>query len=139
MQALSVDADTEIAYQESLASAVIGSLRQKFIRRKQEKNAELRLVNTLAISLREHAYQQLGDTFDQLGQSVSEVSDPQVRTALGGPDYENAHWFKFEVVRSANEAGKFANFSENHYFVRAWIRADDERLVSLSRLVSRSA
>jgi hypothetical protein len=32
-------------------------------------------------------------------------------------------------VRSANEAGKFVDFSENHYFVRAWIRADDERLV----------
>jgi hypothetical protein len=32
-------------------------------------------------------------------------------------------------VRSANEAGKFVNFSESHYFVRAWIRADDERLV----------
>ncbi|MFX6972993.1 hypothetical protein ABTH74_19605, partial [Acinetobacter baumannii] len=49
MQALSVDADTEIARQESLATAVIGSLKQKFIRRKAEKNAELRKVNQLAL------------------------------------------------------------------------------------------
>jgi hypothetical protein len=86
----------------------------------------------LALALRDRAHEQLDDTFKQLGDSVAEVSDPQVKIALGGPDYGNAHWFKFEVVRSANEAGKFVNFSENHYFVRAWIRADDERLVFVS-------
>jgi len=43
--------------------------------------------------------------------------------------YKNSHWYKYEVVASAKEAGKFANFSEDHYFVKASIRAERERLV----------
>lgn len=48
---------------------------------------------------------------------------------VGGSDHGNAHWYKFEVVSSAKETGKFANFSEDHYFVKASIRAARERLV----------
>ncbi len=47
----------------------------------------------------------------------------------GGPDHENSHWYKYEVVASAKDAGKFANFSEHHYFVKASIRAEREQLV----------
>ncbi len=46
-----------------------------------------------------------------------------------GPDHDNAHWYKFEVVRSANESGKYVNFDEDHYFIKATMRVDDERLV----------
>ena len=46
----------------------------------------------------------------------------------GGSDHGNAHWYKFEVVTSAKNAGKFANFSEDHYFIKASIRAAYEKL-----------
>src|SRR5262249_7512490 len=45
------------------------------------------------------------------------------------PDLGNAHWYKFEVVQSAKDAGTFANFAEDHYFVKASIQIDRERLV----------
>jgi hypothetical protein len=47
----------------------------------------------------------------------------------GGSDRGNADWYKFEIVTSAKEAGKFANFSEDHYFIKGSVRAARERLV----------
>jgi Fic family protein len=55
MQALSVDADKEIAHQKSLTAAVIENLAQKFGRRREEKRTELRKVNQVAIALKAQA------------------------------------------------------------------------------------
>lgn len=65
----------------------------------------------------------------KLGESLSAIAEPQINIADGAPDRGNAYWYKFEVVQSANKSGKFANFTEDHYFVKATVRADRERLV----------
>ena len=70
------------------------------------------------MALRLRAFQQLEQTFYQLEQPISEISIPQVNMTVGGPDCGNSHWYRFEVVTSANQAGKYANFSENYYFVK---------------------
>ncbi len=129
MQALSIDADTEISYRQSLTSAVIENLAQKFARRREAKVAELRKVNGLALALRARARRILETGFSQLGASVLGLAEPQINIANGGPDYGNAHWYKFEVLKSANESGKSANFVEHHYFVKSSMRIDRERLV----------
>jgi len=129
MQALSIDADREISYQRTLTSAVIESLAQKFGRRREAKDAQLRGVNNLAIALRLRARRQMEQAFTQLRDPLSDVAEPQINMADGGPDRNNAHWYKFEVVKSANENGKYANFSEAHYFVKASVRVERERLV----------
>lgn len=129
MQALSVDADREIATQQSLTEAVIENLAQKFGKRRVAQLAELRTVNDLAMVLRQRAHEIIESTFNQLRVTLAQVAQAAVRVEAGGPDHDNAHWYRFEVVQSANEARTFANFTENHYFVKASIRADDERLV----------
>lgn len=129
MQALSVDSDSEISYQRTLTSAVIESLAEKFGKRREAKLAELRAVNTVAMALRDQAREQLEKAFSDLEEPVSEVAKPQIYMSDGGPDYGNAHWYKFEVIQSANKTGKFANFSEDHYFVKSSIRVARERLV----------
>jgi hypothetical protein len=112
-----------------LTSAVIESLAQKFGRRREEKHAELRKVNALAVALRARARKVLERGFNELKHPVSAVAEPQIYIADGGPDRGNAHWYKFDVVKSANENGRFANFTEAHYFVKASIRVERERLV----------
>jgi Fic family protein len=129
MQALSVDADKEISYQQSLTSAVIESLAQKLERRREEKHAELRRVNNVAAALRTGARSKLEQDFKRLSEPLSQVADPEINIVNGGPDYGNAYWYKFEVVQSANQGGKFANFSEDHYFLKASMRVARERLV----------
>lgn len=129
LQALSVDADAEIAHQQSLTSAVISSLQDKFGKRRVQKLAALRQVNEVAIQLREQAESSLRNSFDQIQKAVADAGRTESFVRDGGSDQGNGHWYKFEVASSAREAGKFANFSENHYFIKASIRADRERLV----------
>jgi hypothetical protein len=130
LQALSIDADAEITEQQNLTSAVIAGLAGKFGKRRQAKFAELREVNTVAVSLRAKARQLLYEAFNQLKDAISEMAaDPEVYVGEGGQDKGNSHWYKYEVAASANDTGKFANFSEDHYFVKATIRANRERLV----------
>jgi len=129
LQALSVDVDAELSHQRTLTSAVIESLTQRFGRRREAKHAEFRKVNAVALALRARARKALEQAFNQLKGPVSSVAEPQIHIADGGPDRGNAHWYKFEVVKSANEVGKFANFAEDHYFVKASIRVERERLI----------
>ena len=129
LQALSIDAEAEISHQRSLTSAVLETLKGKFGKRREAKDAELRNVNNIALTLRQRARRLLEQYYRDLGETISQVSNPDINITDGGSDRNNAHWYKFEVVKSAIEAGKYANFSENHYFVKASIRADRERLV----------
>jgi fido (protein-threonine AMPylation protein) len=129
LQALSVDADAEISHQRTLTDAVIESLAEKFGKRRQAKHAELRKVNAVALALRTRARKALEQAYKQLGEIISKVAEPDIWIAEGGPDQGNAHWYKSEVVRSANDAGKYANFTEDHYFTKASIQAERERLV----------
>jgi Fic family protein len=128
LQALSVDADAEISHQKSLTSAVIASLADKFGKRRIQKLAELRQVNTVAVELRARAHMLLEQSFAEIEPALDEVGQSTIYVRDGGPDYNNAHWYKYEVVQSAKEANKFANFSEDHYFVRGLIRVNTERL-----------
>lgn len=128
LQALSVDADAALSHQKSLTSAVIGSLADKFGKRRLQKLAELRHVNAVATELRTMAHTILEQSFAEVKPTLSEIGEPTIYVRDGGPDKDNAHWYKFEVVQSAKEAGKFANFSEDHYFIRGLIRVNTERL-----------
>jgi len=129
LQALSVDADAEISQRRTLTSAVIESLADKFSKRRQAKHAELRGVNNVALALRTQAHRALENGFTELRIPVSEVSEPEIRVTDGGPDRGNAHYYRFEVLKSAKEAGKFANLDEDHYFVKGSFRVERERLI----------
>jgi len=134
LQALSIDADAEISHQKTLTSAVIESLSEKFGKRRQAKHAELRRVNDVAAALRSRARAALQAAYDHLATTLEEVGESRTNLTEGGPDRGNAHWYKFEVIKSANESGKYANFTEAHYFIKASIRAERERLVFVTSL-----
>jgi Fic family protein len=129
LQGLSVDAEKEVSHQRTLTAAVIDNLAVKLGKRREAQIAELRKVNELAVLLRERTRRSLERTLNDLSKTLATIDEPDIRVADGGPDRENAHWYKFEVVGTANAAGKFANFSENHYFVKASVRFQRERLV----------
>lgn len=129
LQALSVDADADMARQRSLTSAVLESLKHKFGKRREEKDAELRRVNAVAIALRSQTKHALEDTSRALKDAMSQMASTDVRVMEGGADHGTGHWYKHEVVKSANEAGKYANFSESHFFSRFTVLSGRERLV----------
>lgn len=129
LQALSVDVDAEMSHQRMLTNAVLSNLKDKFGKRKLAKNNELKSVNGIALALRRAARRTLEHSFTELSKAIEQIADADVNIADGGPDRENSHWFRHEVVQTATEAGTFANFTEAHYFVKAAIRAERERLM----------
>ena len=129
LRALSIDVDAEVSQQRTLTAALIENLADKFSRRHEKKRAELAVVNDVAEGLRLQASELLQKGFDELKTAAAKAMVAEVHVSLGGPDYQNSYWYKFEVVKSANESGKYANFNEPHYFVKASIRAGAERLV----------
>ena len=129
LEALSVDIDAEIAQEETLTSAVIHSLAAKFNKRKTIAHAELRNVNGVAENLRVHAREAIQVAFNELREPISYIADPEIHIIDGGPDHDNAHWYKHDVAVTGNKSGKFVNFNEAHYFVKATIRVAQDRLV----------
>ncbi len=129
LQALSVDADADISNERALTSAVINSLALRLGKRQHAKLEELRRVNDVAKELRSLAREQIRAHLNQLSGPLSSIGEPDIRIQDGGPERGNAHWYKYEVIDSASRAGKFANFDENHYFLKATVRVGRERLV----------
>lgn len=129
LQALSVDIEAEASSQRALTAAVIDSLVVKFQKRRAQKDDQLHKVNDLAMLLREHTRQTVAGAFEALKVPISDLGEPDVTFALGGPDRNNAHWYKYDVIQSSKSSGKFINFSEDHYFVKASIRLGHERLI----------
>ena len=134
LDALSIDADTQIAEERKLSVAVIQSIAAKFSRRREAKDVELRRVNIVAKDLRGRTRKLLEESLTELRQSLAQILDARVNISDGGPDRENSHWYKFEVAQSCNPTGKFVNFDEAHYFIKAAIRAERERLVFVTSI-----
>lgn len=129
LQALSVDVDADLSRQRSLTAAVLDSLRHKFGKRREAKDSELRRVNDVARALRKQASSALETTSRELTEAFSQISKTEVKTIEGGADHDSGHWYKYEVVKSANAAGKYANFQEDHYFARCTVHTGRELLV----------
>lgn len=134
LEALSIDVDAEIVQDRTLTSAVIESLAAKFGKRRHAKQAELRRANVLAEQLRVRTRRVIERAFNDLKRPLADLAEPDIHVRDGGPDQGNAHWYKYEVVKLANAAGKYANFEEAHYFIKASIRVDRERLVFVTSL-----
>lgn len=128
LQALSVNAEADISHQQSLTSAVIGSLADKFNRRKQSRDAELLSVNDKALLLRQIAHAFILDKLDNLKEAVPKNRSVSIIAINGGPENDKSHWYRNEVIRTAQAAQKFVNFDQNHYFAQGSIKFGGDRL-----------
>lgn len=130
LEALSIDIAADIEQQRTLTGALIESLAAKFDRRKATQNAALRKVNDVARELRFRAFQQVSEGIKGLKAAVSKLGLPaDAHVDEGGPDHGNEYYYRHEVVETARKAGKFANLREDHWFVKASMRAGHDRLV----------
>lgn len=134
LQALSVDVDADISRERSITGAVIESIGAKLSNRRRAKDEQLRKVNDLAMSLRARTRNLLEEQLAPLSKTVEQIGEPNTHISDGGPDRGNAHWYKFDVIESGKSSGKYVNFAENHYFIKASIRVEASRLIFLTSL-----
>lgn len=132
LQALSVSPEAEISHQQSLTSAVIGSLADKFNRRRQSRDAELLKVNDKAQTLRGIAHAFMSDKLEDLKVELrGAVPRDQIVSLVmvdGGPENDKSHWYRNEVIRTAQAAKQFVNFDQSHYFTQGTIRVGGDKL-----------
>jgi fido (protein-threonine AMPylation protein) len=129
LSALSIEVEAKIKEEEVLSSAVLSNLQAKFTRRQYLKREELLQVNRIAKELRAKGKDVADRVFSDFADLLRSVGTPRYYVQVGGSDAGNKHWYKYEVVKAATEAGKWANYEEDHYFINAKIQIDNERLV----------
>ena len=132
LQALSVSPEAEIARQKSLTTAVIDSLTEKFNRRKQAKDAELLRVNDKAIALRESAHNFIQEKLETL-KAEMQPAVPRGQQfffliADGGPENDRSHWYRNDVIQTAQAAKQYANFDQSHFFTQGTVRYGGTRM-----------
>lgn len=134
--ALSIDTTAEAERQVALSEAVISSLAAKFNRRKKERRADFLQVNDIAMEFRAAARKQIERTLSALCQQgfIDMPDPPRPYVADGGPDRDNAHWYRSSVISMNDHRDAWINFEENHYFVKATVRYLDQRLVFIVSL-----
>ena len=150
LRALSIKTDSAEQSTGQVVEAVIANVGHQLRKRQQLRAADLTKVNALALRLRERARSIVGHAIHSLDEEINSASPAgtYIRsfTDVGGPEEGTAHYYKWEVVKSArtdqfaenvlegNEGrdGKFINFARPHYFAKGSLRVDRERLVFIT-------
>lgn len=132
LQALSLEGDLD--EEPKVTQAVIASIQARLQRRKEEKDEELRGVNDVAQALRKEARELVEASLNELKPVIELAGEFDIVVHDGGPDQQNAHWYKYEVIESSTESQKWVNFDEDHYFIKAAIRVQDVRLVFVTSI-----
>ena len=116
-----------------LVGQILGHIGDRVRQRQVERLEQLRSVNAVAASLQDTAKAYLKTQSDTIRQQLDSaglnVSCPVTR---GGPGYRE-HWYRDQVIRTANGAGHWANLNENRYFVKLSVNPDYQS--DLPRLV----
>ena len=112
----------EVGLVDQVVDHIIGIIK----RQNQERHAQMRSVGDVAYTLRQSAISNLSARADlicqplnQAGLTVRHVID------LGGPG-DKEHWYRAEVVQTAQEAQHWANLNESRYFVKFSINPEDQ-------------
>jgi Fic family protein len=129
LQALSIESDSAAQRETGVAAEVLSSLAERFKKQTIQKAVEFRRVNTVALELRKITRAALENYFKSFANAVGGYGEAKISIRDGGPDRNNAYYYKFEVAQTAKEARKFANFAEAHYFLKASVIVNTQRLL----------
>ncbi len=130
LEALSIGPDIEPS--KAVLEGVAEAIASKLKRRREDSELRLRRVNDVAAILQNAAGKHIRKLAQDVADRINQASDlgTSIQVLLGGPempfnDKPTEHWYRFQVVQSAQAARRRINFKEHHYFVRT-------RLSSLS-------
>ena len=116
--------EPEPAAQSDLVDQVVDHIVEQIRRRSQDRETQMRSVNGLAEKLRDAAVgklslrgSEISQRLNQAGLSVQDAIDQ------GGPG-DKEHWYRAEVVITANNAKNWVNFNESRFFVKLSLNND---------------
>ncbi len=124
LEALGQPGDTS---EVNVFDQVLDGITDRFRRRQEAVSEQVEKVNAVALSLREHASGYLEGKSGELAGHLAVVDmfvSPKI--VVGGPDKGNEHWYRRQILETANKAGHWVNLNERRYFVRMTIGTADE-------------
>lgn len=130
LEAVSVPADTKPL--NHIVGDVASALADRLAKRKAEREKKLRKVNEVAKHLQDAALQHMEQLALEVRTKLNSAAELGlgIQVIPGGPGYSyrdnpTAHWYHFQVVKSAQESNQKVNFDEDHYFVRTRLSGDE--------------
>lgn len=113
----------------SVVQDVVDRLAQKIGSRVRDRESALRTVNVVARALRDrgrdHLVRVATESADRLEAAGLKL---RVYSGLGGPDFDNGHFWRFQVIQVANELEYWVNLEEDHYWFRIALEGAAVRL-----------
>lgn len=112
------------AAHSGVVSQVVDHIVEQLQRRNQEREVQLRSVNEVAGHFRGIAENYLTSAGDSISHRLNEVGMP-LRPFLdtGGPG-DREHWYREQVVTTANNAKSWVNLNEARFFVKLSLQND---------------
>lgn len=137
LEALSVQTDAQVDKDTTVTAGVLEGLAAKVARRAAVVADQKRIaLDAVAGSIRSLAAEVVDEVLSAARATVSQLGEAEKLVMAGGPDYDNAHWYRHDVIGTAHEMnapgdfrGRWVNFDESHYFVKGTLRVLNERLV----------
>ena len=121
-KALSLAGTPELERESPLVLNLAHGILERRRRRQETQQAQFRAVNVVLQGLWELADLHLTKQTVQFTQALNEgglVID--VHVATGGPENDTQHYYRWEVIESAHQAERWANFDEESRWVRALV------------------
>ena len=125
--------EPEPVMDSGMVSQVLDHITGQVRRQRRDRLAQRRSVNGVASSLRDTAITYLESQADPICQQLGEAGlAAEYAIDSGGPG-DKEHWYRAQVVQSAQDASHWANLNEDRFFVKLSI--NPERQSRIPRLI----
>ena len=118
--------EPEPVAESGIVDQVIGHIVEQIKRQNQERQAQMRSVGDVALALQYNARTNLGIKADQIVQSFNEAGLVVRRVMDWGGPGDREHWYKTEVVQTAQEARHWANLNESRFFIKLSLNPENQ-------------
>ena len=111
-----------------ILSQVLDHITDQVRRQNRDRLAQMRTVNNVAQSLQDGAVEYLRSEADAIRQSLEDAGlSVTCSVDTGGPG-DREHWYRAQIVQTAQAANHWANLNESRFFVKLSINPQDQPL-----------
>ena len=118
--------EPEPVAESGMVDQVMDHIIEQIRRQNHLRQAQMRSVNDVAHALRNNAISNLLSQADQICQRFNEAGMVVGRVIDHGGPGDREHWYKTEVIQTAQEAQHWANLNESRFFVKLSINPEEQ-------------
>ena len=111
-----------------LVDQVLDHIVEQISRKDADRAEQLRSVNAIARSLSEASAELLNERAYQVTTRLYQTGRAMSSHVLQGGPGEREHWYRQQVVQTANNSGHWANLNESRFFIRLTVTPEQASL-----------